>query len=48
MELLFTASLISAILSYVVACKMKQKKEEEIDERMYWAPQPLTRQRYGN
>jgi hypothetical protein len=47
MELL-TASMISAILSYLVACKMKHKNEEIIDEKDFWAPQPLSRQRYGN
>ena len=45
---MLTASVISAILSYLVACKMKRKTEEDIDEKQFWAPQPLTRQRYGN
>ena len=46
--MLLTASMISALVSYHVMCKRKQQKEEEIDEKDFWAPQPLSRQRFAN
>jgi hypothetical protein len=44
--MLYTASLISAILSYLMACKMRHQNEE-IDDNEYWAPQPRFREQYG-
>jgi hypothetical protein len=41
------ASVVSAIMFVRMACKWRQQKEE-IDERAYFAPPPLSRQRFGN
>ena len=41
-------SVISAIISLRMANKWKSQQDEaEIDERDYFTPQPLSRQRYG-
>jgi hypothetical protein len=41
-------SVVSAIMSLRMAYKHKsQQNDAEIDERDYFTPQPLSRQRYG-
>jgi hypothetical protein len=45
---ILAASVVSAIMFVRMACKWRQQNEQEIDERAYFAPPPLSRQRFGN